>query len=225
MELYIGTLTHNCMVHTQNMLGSFRSKYPHNWIIVDNGSTDRTPLLLNDLSHFPNQIQIRNRGNRGVAAGWNQIMRRALNDPEFAYLYLINNDIIFNEGSCDVLLEFLKENPKYLAVSSIESNRFTPRPGAVDDKALNFIAIMMTRKLIELVGFFDEQFYPGYFEDNDYHERIKREVWPKGYKTGVVHDSMVVHLGSRTIIEGQVIMGGAFLQNRLKFKKKWGFTP
>lgn len=225
MELYIGTLTHNCCFYTQQMLGSFRSKYQHNVIIVDNGSTDNTLKVLDDLTHFPNQIHIRNRQNRGVAAGWNQILRRVQYDPEFQYLYLLNNDLILNESSCDVLLEFLRAHPEYVAVSSIESNRFQPQPGHVDDKALSFIAVMFARKCIEIVGLFDEQFYPAYFEDNDYMERIKREVWTRGLKTGVVHDSTVVHVGSRTINEGGVYLGPAFSQNRERFRKKWGFVP
>ena len=225
MELYIGTLTLNCVHYTQQMLGSVMTGHPHNFIIVDNGSTDATLHVLDDLSHFTNQIHIRNRQNRGVAAGWNQIIRRALFDPECLYIYIINNDLILNASSIDKLLEFLKANPKYIAVSSIEANRFKPQPGHVDDKALNFAVCMFTRKCIEVVGLFDEQFYPAYFEDNDYMERIKKEAWPLGLKTGVVHDSTVTHIGSRTIVEGGVILGTAFQQNRARFRKKWGFVP
>jgi len=225
MELYIGTLTHNCCFYTQQMLGSFRSKYKHNFIIVDNGSSDDTLKVLDDLSHFPNQIHIRNRQNRGVAAGWNQILRRALYDPECRFIYLINNDLILNESSCDTLLEFLKAHPEYIAVSSIEANRVQVRPGVVNDKALSFVAVMLTRKCVEVVGYFDEQFFPAYFEDNDYMERIRREAWPKGLKTCVVHDSQVVHVGSRTINEGGVFLGPAFQENRERFRQKWGFVP
>lgn len=225
MELYIGTLTHNCLHYTQQLLGSFSSVHPHNFIIVDNGSSDRTRVLLDDLSHFTNQIHIRNRENRGVAAGWNQILRRALHDPECKYIYVLNNDLILNKNSCDVLLNFLKAHPEFIAVSSIESNRFKPEKGKVDDKALSFVAVMFTRKCVELVGLFDEQFYPAYFEDNDYYERLKREALPLGLKFGVVHDSTVVHIGSRTINEGGVFMGTAFQQNRERFRRKWGFTP
>lgn len=225
MELYVGTLTHNCVKYTQGLLGSFQSKHAHNWIIVDNGSSDATLHVLDDLSHFTNQIHIRNRDNRGVSAGWNQIIRRAMHDPECKYIYIVNNDLVLDVSSVDKLLEFLEAHPKFIAVSSIEKNRFKPIPDHVDEKALSFVACMFTTKCIGLIGLFDEQYYPAYFEDNDYMERIKREAWPQGYKTGVVHDSTVVHHGSRTIQEGGVILGSAFQANRERFRKKWGFVP
>jgi shikimate 5-dehydrogenase len=35
-------------------------------------------------------------------------------------------------------------------------------------------ASLLEKKLIEKVGLFDEYFYPIYFEDNDFHERVAR---------------------------------------------------
>ena len=225
MRLYVGTLTHNCLVHTQRMLGSFSSSRSVNWVIVDNGSSDGTLKLLDDLSKFPNQIHIRNVVNRGVAAGWNQILRVCMADPEFRYLYLVNNDLVFQGDACGVLYDFLEAHPNYVAVSSIQANRVKPSLGCVDNSHLEFVAIMLTRFCIEQVGYFDERFFPAYFEDNDYAERIKRVLLSKGYLSGTVHDSQVLHVGSCTIKEGGVKVARSFEENKRKFKEKWGFLP
>ena len=38
--------------------------------------------------------------------------------------------------------------------------------------------IGFTRKTFDKVGMFDEQFYPGYYEDNDYGYRLKIGWYP-----------------------------------------------
>ncbi len=225
MRLYVGTLTHNCRKYTEAMLNSFKTKYPHNFVIVDNGSTDGTLTLLASLKKYPNQIHISNVVNRGVAAGWNQILRLCMADPEFRYLYLVGNDVVFQGPACDVLYEFLEAHSDYVAVCSIESNKIKPVAGGVDNKHLTFNAIMLTRFCIEQVGFFDERFFPAYYEDNDYAHRIVLALWSKGYHSGTVHDSQVLHEGSRTIKEGGVNVSKAFELNKQRFKAKWGFLP
>jgi GT2 family glycosyltransferase len=225
MRLYVGTLTHNCRKYTEAMLSSFKTKYPHNFVWVDNGSTDGTLTLMASLAKYPNQIHIRNVVNKGVPAGWNQILRTCMADPEFRYVYLVNNDVVFQEGACDVLHEFLEAHPDYVAVCSIQSNTRKPTVGFVDNSHIQFVAIMLTRFCIEQVGLFDERFFPAYYEDNDYSERIKRVLLSKGYKSGMVHDSRVIHVGSRTIKEGGVNVAQSFEENKRKFKLKWGFLP
>jgi GT2 family glycosyltransferase len=207
------------------MLKSFKTKYPHNFVWVDNGSTDGTLTLMSSLVKYPNQIHIRNVVNKGVPAGWNQILHVCMADPEFRYVYLVNNDVVFQEGACDVLYDFLEAHPDYVAVCSIQANTRKPTAGFVDGKHIQFVAIMLTRFCIEQVGYFDERFFPAYFEDNDYSERIKRVLLSKGYHSGMVHDSRVLHEGSRTIKEGGVNVSKSFEDNKRKFKEKWGFLP
>jgi GT2 family glycosyltransferase len=207
------------------MLSNFKTKCPHNFVWVDNGSTDGTLTLMASLAKYPNQIHISNVVNRGVAAGWNQILRVCMADPEFRYVYLVNNDLVFQGDACGVLYDFLEAHPDYVAVSSIQANRVKPALGCVDNSHLEFVAIMLTRFCIEQVGYFDERFFPAYYEDNDYSERIKRVLLSKGYQSGTVHDSQVLHVGSRTIKEGGVNVAKSFEDNKRKFKEKWGFLP
>ena len=67
------------------------SSYPNlTTIIVDNGSLDRSPDRLRE--EYPDLIHIRNAENLGFARGCNVGIRMVLDDPEAAYVLLLNND-------------------------------------------------------------------------------------------------------------------------------------
>src|SRR3990172_3068200 len=57
-------------------------------IVVDNGSTDDTPALL---EKYPSVQVIRNRHNRGVSAAWNQIVKASNGE----WIGILNNDLVF----------------------------------------------------------------------------------------------------------------------------------
>jgi len=219
-QIYVGILIRNCVRYTLRTLSSFHTQHPHNWIIVDNASTDGTVQLLSDLEKIRNQIIIRNPENKGVAPGFNQILRRALEDAECKYIFLVNNDIILEPDTLDTLLEFLKANTEYLIVSARNTRDFKKEPKILDN-TVDFPCCLLTRACVEKVGFFDENFVMAYFEDNDYHERVKRA----GIKNGMVCYAGYYHVGSRTIHEGGVQVSEFFDRNKEYFRKKWGFTP
>jgi len=57
---------------------------------------------------------------------------------------------------------------------------------------LGFFCVAMRRSLVDKVGYLDEQFGIGMFEDDDYCIRVKKE----GYRLAVVEDCFVFHKGS-----------------------------
>ena len=221
MELYVGMLTHNCVKYTQQTMSSFNTKHAHNWIIVDNASTDGTVQLLKDLEKSPDLTIIRNPSNLGVAKGWNQILRLALKDPECKYIFVINNDIILEPDTLDTLLDFVKAHPEYLIVSGLNTRDFKKKPGHIGENCCDFACYLITRACVEKVGFFDENFIIAYFEDNDYHTRVQKA----GIKSCVVSYAGFYHVGSRTIHEGGIKVSEFFSRNQVYFKKKWGFLP
>lgn len=221
MELYVGMLTHNCLKYTQQTVSSFKSRRPHQWVIVDNASTDGTIQFLKDLEKLPNRTIIRNKANVGVAKGYNQIWRYALADPECKYIFMIHNDVVLEVDTLDLLIEFVEAHPEYLIVSGNSTCSFKKIPGKIADNVCGFACFLITRSCIEKVGFFDEKFILAYFEDNDYHERVKRA----GIKSCLIRYAGFYHHGSRTIHEGGVDHSAAFRRNRQYFKNKWGFLP
>ncbi|MCR5674546.1 MAG: HAD-IIIC family phosphatase [Lachnospiraceae bacterium] len=69
----------------------------------------------------------------------------------------------------------------------------------------------------ELNGF-DEQFSPGYFEDDDLCFRIRE----RGYRLLVCHNSFIYHAGSQSFRERKDILE-LFERNRQRFIAKWGY--
>lgn len=90
----------------------------------------------------------------------------------------------------------------------------------------NFSAFAINRTCWERVGEFDEVFAPAYFEDNDYHYRIKLAGM-----LAITHPAaMFYHYASRTNTEaaenGKPIMSnGMFENNRARYVGKWGGLP
>ncbi|HEX8089199.1 MAG TPA: glycosyltransferase family 2 protein, partial [Blastocatellia bacterium] len=91
-RVYVIILNWNNYKDTKNCLQSLQAtSYPDLKIIVlDNGSTDNSGLLLRE--EFPDVIFIRNEENLGFARGCNVGIRAALEDPLGAYVLLLNND-------------------------------------------------------------------------------------------------------------------------------------
>lgn len=87
-------------------------------IIVDNGSTDGSVEFVK--KHYPNARLIANSENLGFAPAVNQGLKAASGD----YLYILNQDLRFREGTTKTLLERLKSDssigligPKFVGFS------------------------------------------------------------------------------------------------------------
>ena len=225
MQLYIVMVTLNCVTYTQQALGSFRTRLPHNVLIVDNASTDRTNKLLDDLSKFNNQIHIRNKKRVSLSHAWNQALKLCMKDSEFKYAYVLNNDVILEPYCVDKLVKFIEEHRNYVLVSAVNT-RDHKKKNVVAEDTVDFSGFLITRECIEKIGYFDENFIGAYFEDNDYHTRVKKAK----LKSCLVQSIGYYHFGSKTLNQGltsaeRTIIEKNYLQNRDYFKKKWGFLP
>lgn len=90
----------------------------------------------------------------------------------------------------------------------------------------NFSAFAVNRLCWERVGEFDELFAPAYFEDNDYHYRMKLA----GLLAIVCPPAMFYHYGSRTQNEARedgkpIVTGTLFEMARNRYVGKWGGVP
>jgi len=226
MKLYVVMVTLNCVNYTERTLGTFKTDLPHNFVIVDNASTDRTLILLDNLAKFSNQIHIRNKQRVSLSRAWNQGLEVSLQDPEFKYAYVINNDIDFEPYAMDRLVSFVEAHPEYVILSGLNTRDFNKQVGKVGDGCCDFGAFLITKLCIDKIGLFDENFVGAYFEDNDYHERVKRA----GLKSCVVCDVGFYHHGSKTLKEGltkadKQTLSQNYERNKAYFKQKWGFLP
>jgi len=226
MKLYVVMVTLNCLKYTQMTLGSFKTNIPYNFILIDNASTDGTYFLLLKLKTLPNYIIVECSKRISVSQAWNMALKKAMQDPEFKYAFVINNDIVFEPYCVDVLVKFVEDHPEYKLVSGFDIKDRKELPsGHIDDRC-EFIAFLITKECIEKIGYFDENFVGAYYEDNDYHWR----VYKAGLKSCVVYDARLTHFHSRTLNEGlslveRDILAANFEHNKNYFKQKWGRLP
>jgi GT2 family glycosyltransferase len=147
--------------------------------------------------------------NRGVAGGWNYGITKSL-EMGIDQFVIMNDDTYFEPGS----------RPSQLIKELDETTGFVM--GEV-----GFAYFATNKAALDKIGWFDENIYPGYFEDNDFAYRTK--LANLQYK-GLIH-SKVVHEGSKTQFwngreEGKKTVSSAqFEANRAYYIKKWGGGP
>ncbi len=177
-------------------------------ICVDNASADNGAALIAE--RYPTAIVARQPVNRGFAGGVNIGIDIASAD----LLVLLNQDCIVHAGWLTALLAAFAQYPEwgiagatllsadgslehtgaYIARPAVSGVHLTDgaetAPQVVDYVTGALFAIR--RETWTTVGRFDEEFYPGYFEESDYCYRARHA----GYLTGHVPDSRAQHLRS-----------------------------
>jgi GT2 family glycosyltransferase len=141
--------------------------------------------------------------NLGVSASWNHIITSF---PEVPYVVIPSADIKFGAGDLEKVVE----------VNSHAPDAFLSMEG--------FACFVITQSVVEKVGLFDENIYPCYYEDNDYHRRIKlaNAQFLTMTNLGVIHQG-----GSQTIMSDpdyNTANGRSFSMNADYYFDKWGRT-
>lgn len=129
--------------------------YPINkMVILSQGKLDLNELHTNN-TLIKNYIVLEASHNIGVARGWNYIMK----NYESPYWLIVGDDIYFDKGSLQKLAIKISLEPNIL--NSVLINFMWNGHSSL------FTSFIFTKKTIETVGYFDENIYPAYFEDND----------------------------------------------------------
>jgi GT2 family glycosyltransferase len=236
-------LTHNGLEFTKACLTSLDqfSSYPH-WelILVDNASSDGTAAYLEDFVRSrPYARVVSHAENLGFAAGNNAGARAARGE----YLVFLNNDTYVTRGWLGDLRRHFEVRPELGILNPVTNNignearidivyrdmtemareaaSFTTarrgRTIALDVCA--FFCVMIPRRVWDDVGELDEQFGLGFFEDDDYAQRLKR----KGYALACAEDVFVHHhLSASFDALGAEHKRRQFERNRALFEAKWG---
>jgi GT2 family glycosyltransferase len=181
---------------------------PVDWIVVDNGSVEPISGLDRDVTLLLNSE------NLGFAGGVNRGLRHAF-ALGAEYVWLLNNDAEPLPGALDALLAAARQDPSIGLASAIilnaDGNDAVEFHGGLwDDYAyrktadpmvyarwvadtpgkiwLVGTALLVNRRLIERIGFFDEAMF-AYWEDND----ISRRCSAGGFRNVVVPEARVRH--------------------------------
>lgn len=183
--------------------------------------------------HFRPYVVGNWRQNEGVAAGWNLGIERALHDG-CDYILVCNDDVVL---SADVIGELTHVTDSHYGDAILVSARNVREWKTADDlrhkwvdakrvlgSVPDFSCFMITEQTIQEIGWFDTNFWPAYFEDNDYKRRI--DLSP--YNAYSVWSAEIFHAGSvsQNMIPGQpVVPPWMFEKNRAYYANKWGGWP
>lgn len=208
---------------------------PHEIIFVDNGSQDGTGQYL-QFNMKPHWKLIVNDKNEGFPRACNQGMAVA----EGEYVLLLNNDVLVSPEWLKGLLECINSaddigivGPKSNYVSGAQ--QVTEGTYSDADSYIEFakafrktfkgcylprwrivgFCFLFRKSLIDKIGYFDERFSPGNFEDDDYCLRAMEA----GYRNMICSDVFIHHHGSKS--HDPATFQQLLNTNQKKYEEKW----
>ncbi len=218
-----------------------RTQYPNfTVVVVDNsGAAEMRQMLDEQARRRPNLKTVFNDGNLGFPRA-NNIGIEAAGACD--YLVLLNDDTVVTRGWLGRLLHHL-ETPgvelvgpvtnwagnearidvDYESIDDMEpfAAAYTQRHEGVvrDIPMLAMYCVAMRRRLLDRIGFLDERFGIGMFEDDDFSRRVRAA----GGRVVCAEDVFIHHWGRASFgaMETEAYRR-LFEENRAKFEEKWG---
>lgn len=132
---------------TDKCLDLIRPEHYENILIIDNSKDGFAGKYGISFKHFPENI--------GVARSWNIGVKKVLED-KLDYLIIMSSTVLLKNGLDDL-------------IKTLEDNKYEYG----FDTQIGWHLICFSRKTFEMVGLFDENFYPAYYEDSDYIRRME----------------------------------------------------
>ena len=242
-------VTVNCFELSKKAMESVKTKYPYTFFWIANGCTDETIEYLEHINsstytekdmsgnvvvkrNFPNIRGIINPQTSGLSGCWNMGIQAAFDDG-CDYVLVMNNDIVLSPSTIDNLVKRMEKGDAVMVTAVNVQHTVNPEEILTtyveykeenDNEHPDFSCFMISEKTIEKVGWFDENYYVAYFEDNDMHGRIAM----LGEKAITIACAPYHHYGSQTSRQNphlRAIIEEAFIRNREYFCKKFGYRP
>jgi GT2 family glycosyltransferase/Flp pilus assembly protein TadD len=241
-KVSIVILGFNQVAYTKKCIDSIRrhTRQDYELILVDNGSKDGTEQYFRAV---PGAKVIRNETNLGVAKGWNQGMRAASGE----YILILNNDVIVGPDWLENMVRLAESDPSiglvgprsnYIAGPQVVSEVPYRISGGYREEgilpfakewqaaralsACEFAFIkgfchLIPRRAFEKVGFYDERYGKGNFEDDDYCVRMRYH----GFRALFANDSFIHHFGSVSFNQESNDWRALMIENQKKYEAKW----
>jgi GT2 family glycosyltransferase len=215
---------------TRRCLDSIRVKQPgvgYRLIYVDGGSARAgVEALVRD---YPDVTMVLLTENRGFCRAMNCGLGVALFGKAEFVLWL-NNDVAVPTGDDGWLRRWGMhfDDPRVGAVGAVTDRVFGFQRRAEGMGVSVFktvpvligFALMVRKSAFKQIGFLDERFDPGNYEDFDYSVRLRRA----GYTLRVAESVWLHHQMHATMerLDGPQVIGSLLTTNRQKFVEKWG---
>ena len=206
-------------------------------IVVDNNSTDSSVELVR--SRFPQVALICNARNLGYAGGANVGLKTAQGDV----LVLLNPDVEVHAGWLTAFKEACSDERVGVAgckllypgdeiiqhaggiinfpLATADHYGYRQRDAGQWDRACDVdyvtgAALALRRDILDTLGFFDEGFYPAYYEEVDFCFRVRGA----GYAVRYVPEAVATHHEHAAVGEESDLYRRCFHRNRLRFVLK-----
>ncbi|MCA1612884.1 MAG: glycosyltransferase [Acidobacteria bacterium] len=176
-------------------------------VVINNGDDESVQAAVAGLqARRPNVEVIKPPHNLGVAGSWNYFLR----EYDAPYYLICGSDIQFAPGDLEKIDRFASAHP--------------------DDAIMfgnhGYSLFALARRGVELIGYFDENFYPAYLEDCDHSYRLKL-LNARASNVPDIHaiHGEAPHWGSSTILSDATFRernGITHGNNFAYYRAKWG---
>ena len=210
-------------------------------IVVDNASQDRTAAYLSEYAATRPWVRVvANKENLGFSRGNNVGLREANGE----YLVMLNNDTYVTQGWLVDLIRHLRKNANLGLVGPVTNNIGNEAKIDISYSNMNemeeearrytmmrrwekllyvdsiaFFCVAFSQKLYSEIGPLDELFETGFFEDDDYCERVRLA----GYQIAIAEDVFIHHhLSASFDALGEERKREIFEKSRRIYEAKWG---
>lgn len=211
---------------------------PAEILLVDNGSTDATP----ELGALGAPVRVLRQGrNLGFAGGVNAGIRAATQP----LVLVLNNDTQAAPDLLFVLAGALASDARLGAVAPVSNyvkgaarvpvgdagrthegriaiaTALRAGPPLQDADSLAGLCLLVTRTTFAEIGWFDERFGHGNFEDDDFSLRLRLH----GHRLGIARHAFLHHEGHATFRAMGIQLGDELAHRRRQFVAKWRHDP
>jgi len=197
VKLAIGIPTLNRFDMLHPFLIMYLIDFPDTKIyVVDNGHQGIKSKISN-----PNIIIHESESNLGVASSWNLLCDNIFKEHDYA---LILNDDIYLGYKLPYISELLSRYKRNFYKSTYDFSTF-----------------ILPKITYNMVGRFDNEFYPAYYEDNDYQYRMRL------LNLSVLETPMLnaISYQSSKTLEKEPSLKKLIFKNKERYIEKWGGLP
>lgn len=191
VDLSVVVVCHNCFDLTVKCIDAIRNSTVgvNEIVVVDNGSTDRTPQWganQSDIFYISNQINLGCAIARNQGAKWSKSRN----------LLFLDNDQFVAPNTIEKMIK----KGRIVGVENWEvfneRGETRRRKGALlsNHSYVGAGGLMIEKSLFLRLGGFDERYAPAWYEDVDFSFRLKKA----GYGWNILEDSGIEHIGGGT---------------------------